>query len=272
MVRFPVFVVGNLNKFPNPASKILRHHRMTSQVKNAASPYSPGLWLRIVEVMGTEKTGEIAESLELRPSSVSDWKHGRTTPSLDKLGEIASYGDTTIEYLMYGDAGKRHQPGDTTYFERWFLPADYREKLATIAAENNEEIKSCAQRLLMEAIDRRSNGLETLIGLTVRELVRQEMLKSEQPRTEPEPQDLGTVDEFLADSIRRHDDPGIVMREWYEREGWPIEQLSVPSFGTGWDNLTIEEKISELKSHRNQLVRHIKRHEVHTPKTPGPAS
>ena len=84
-------------------------------------------------------------------------------------------------------------------------------------------------------------------------------------------QDLGTIDEFLADSIRRHDDPSLVMQEWWAREGWPLEQLSVPDF-RGWDALTLQQKIKEIKSQRDIIVRHIGRNEILTPRTPKPAS
>ncbi len=133
---------------------------MKSQAQNTASPYHDGWFERITEVLGTKRSGEIADILRLSPGSVSDWKHGRTKPSLETLQSIAFYGESTVDYLIYGDAEHRHQKGDPIYFERALLPADYRTKLEELAHNRSLEPGELALQLLIRAIDEEAELFE----------------------------------------------------------------------------------------------------------------
>lgn len=100
---------------------------------------------------------------------------------------------------------------------------------------------------------RAQESFDMLLNDRIRELIRDEMNHDKRIY------DLGTVDEFdLAGSIKKHDDPGRVLTEWYAFEGWPTEELSIPDF-KGWDNLSLDEKVAELKEFRDELLRHIER-------------
>ncbi|MCC7308304.1 MAG: hypothetical protein IT173_12115 [Acidobacteria bacterium] len=107
-------------------------------------------------------------------------------------------------------------------------------------------------------------GLLDALDERIRAVVREELERTE-GRT-----GLG-IDEFLAGSIRRHDDPAAVMAEWYRHEGWPMRAISVPIFAD-WDGLTIEEKVNQIRAHHDENVRHVKRHEILSPETTKPAS
>jgi transcriptional regulator with XRE-family HTH domain len=234
---------------------------MKSQAKNTASPYSPGLWDRIVEVLGTERTGQIAKTLGLSPSSVSDWKHGRTTPGIETVGDIAFYGNTTVEYLIYGNTEQRHRPGDTTYFETAFLPADYEARLKTLADEAGQPVKVFAQGLLIWAIDRRTRpSFDELLDNRLRQ-----MLKDQSESQEPI-QDVGTVDEFLAAAIRKYDNALPVLRDWYAHDNVVVELPQTLAF-QGWDRMTLEQKVREIRGAREIMdhTRYLKeRHEAST--------
>jgi hypothetical protein len=94
-------------------------------------------------------------------------------------------------------------------------------------------------------------SIEEVLEEKIRRVVREEM----QSFTAPV-QDLGTIDEFdLAESIRKHDNPGIVLQEWYSHEGLPIENIAIPAF-KGWDKMTVEEKAAELKAFIDIRRRH----------------
>ncbi len=45
---------------------------------------------------------DIAEACNVRQSTVSDWKRGRSLPSVDKIGDLAKLLDTTTDYLILG--------------------------------------------------------------------------------------------------------------------------------------------------------------------------
>ena len=174
-----------------------------SQEKNTALPQiKPGLWNRITEALDMTKTGEIATRLQLTPSSVSDWKHGRTVPSLETLHEIAFYGFTTIEWLMY-EIGPKIKPGDPDSFDPWMLPIDLRDQLEAVAAAADVSPNVLAQRLLIQALQDLSvaNGSKkvewdekSLIAL-IRRVVKEEL----QERTSPKTARLPVVEANLSD-------------------------------------------------------------------------
>lgn len=83
----------------------------------------------------------------------------------------------------------------------------------------------------------------------------------------PEVQDLGSIDEFLAKEVEKHDNPYLVLEAWYIREGWPTDTLSAPQY-KDWHTLTLEQKVKEIKAFRDIDYRHRKRHEMLSPKTP----
>lgn len=66
----------------------------------------PEMWDRIVICLGTDKTGRIAEILDISDSLVSDWKGDRAFPTLIKLFEIADYGSTTVDWILKGNEPK----------------------------------------------------------------------------------------------------------------------------------------------------------------------
>ena len=49
------------------------------------------------------KDSTIASSLNITPSTFSDWKKGKSQPNVDKLVKIARYLGTTVEYLVTGE-------------------------------------------------------------------------------------------------------------------------------------------------------------------------
>lgn len=155
-----------------------------NQEKNTATPYVAGWWKRITDALRTDRTGEIAKLLHISPSSISDWKHGRTYPSLERLREIAFYGETTIEWLMRGDGDKDTQ-GDETYFDEWFLPTAYRDLIRDLAKERGVPKGSVAKDLLIEAMqnhlsDKKARRAiihldENALKELIREVVRDEL-------------------------------------------------------------------------------------------------
>lgn len=98
----------------------------------------------------------------------------------------------------------------------------------------------------------------------IREVVRQELATGRV-------QELGTIDEFLAESIRKHDNPLPVLEDWYRREGWPTDEISVPQF-KGWDKLTLEQKVRQIKAFRNIETEIEELHEILSPQTPKTSS
>lgn len=86
-------------------------------------------------------------------------------------------------------------------------------------------------------------SIEDVLEEKIRRVVREEL------RAAPV-QEIGAIDEFdLAESIRKHDNPAIVLKEWYRHDGLPIDDISVPVF-KDWDAFTIEEKAEELRAFR----------------------
>lgn len=58
-----------------------------------------------------EKNGitpyKVAKDTGISPSTLSDWKTGRSTPKTDKLLKIANYFGVTIEYLLGSESNEK---------------------------------------------------------------------------------------------------------------------------------------------------------------------
>lgn len=68
-----------------------------------------------------EKSGlsisETARKIGISPSTITDWRAGRTTPKADKLLKIANFYGVSVEYLMTGkDTEKESYSGKKYYF------------------------------------------------------------------------------------------------------------------------------------------------------------
>lgn len=55
---------------------------------------------------------ETARQIGMSPSTITDWKAGRTMPKADKLLKIAEFFDVSVEYLL---TGKDRQRSDYFY-------------------------------------------------------------------------------------------------------------------------------------------------------------
>ena len=45
-------------------------------------------------------TYQVAKETEIAPSTLSDWKTGRSNPKIDKLQKIANYFGVSLEYFL----------------------------------------------------------------------------------------------------------------------------------------------------------------------------
>jgi len=68
--------------------------------------------------------------------------------------------------------------------------------------------------------------------------------------------DLGTVDEFNVEaSLKKHNDPQLVMSEWFEHEGRAYPQDYGVMFFRGWDGFSDEDKTAALYDAKQLLDR-----------------
>lgn len=86
----------------------------------------------------------------------------------------------------------------------------------------------------------------------IREIVREEMAAASPV------QDLGTVDDFLARQIESGYNPNTILVNWFERDGIDAGHLATSAF-SGWDKMTLQEKIKELKAVRGIMKRQEER-------------
>ncbi len=66
-------------------------------------PKDPEMLGRIFDLLGTDKTTEVASLLEIAPATVSDWKNGRSSPTIFHLTAIANLCDSTTDWLVSGE-------------------------------------------------------------------------------------------------------------------------------------------------------------------------
>lgn len=60
------------------------------------------LWPRITEALGTDRTGEIAEIVNISAASVSDWKHKGKLPRIEHLIAISNFKNISLDWLLTG--------------------------------------------------------------------------------------------------------------------------------------------------------------------------
>lgn len=84
----------------------------------------------------------------------------------------------------------------------------------------------------------------------LRRIIREEIAASSQAKDSV--QELGSVDEFLADSVSRFDDASTVLMLWYAHDHLPVPELSPVSF-SGWADMTLEQKVRQIKFIRESL-------------------
>lgn len=60
------------------------------------------VFFRLIEERGIS-IRKMCADLGISPSSITDWKKGRSVPKLDKMQRIADYFGVTVEYLMTGE-------------------------------------------------------------------------------------------------------------------------------------------------------------------------
>lgn len=111
----------------------------------------PGVWARIVKVLRTDRTSEIAKIAGVSASSVSDWKHNRTNPSLDTLTRIAEYGGTTLDWLVH-ESGPEVDPGDMGSWDPYWIPQPLRSVLYDRAGAEECHPAALCIRLLENAL------------------------------------------------------------------------------------------------------------------------
>lgn len=91
----------------------------------------------------------ISRDTGVSQTTLSDWKHGRSTPKLDKLQKLAAYLGVPLSYLMGEEADpskKEYRPTDEEI--KKFLFGD-----AEVTDELYEQLKAYA-RFLKEQTDR----------------------------------------------------------------------------------------------------------------------
>jgi hypothetical protein len=94
-------------------------------------------------------------------------------------------------------------------------------------------------------------SIEEAIERRVREIVREEFVlltKTEQP-----PQELGTVDEFdIEAAVKKYDNAGAVLRDWYRHDGIPMPDVSGLAFAD-WQKMSLAAKIKEVTNTRKNI-------------------
>jgi hypothetical protein len=76
-----------------------------SQDKNSGIPKYVGLVDRIQEILGAKNQNEVADMLEVKPSSVSGWKKEGFV-SVDTLLKVAKLSNASINWLLTGEGAK----------------------------------------------------------------------------------------------------------------------------------------------------------------------
>lgn len=71
----------------------------------------------------------LAKTLNFSPSTLTDWKHGRTTPKADKLQLIADYFDVSLDWLL-GNTDVREKVNSDGYYDNPDA-AEYAEMVRT---------------------------------------------------------------------------------------------------------------------------------------------
>jgi hypothetical protein len=108
-------------------------------------------------------------------------------------------------------------------------------------------------------------SFDELLESRIREIVREEIVSSNIPI-----QQIGVVDEFdLEAAVRKYDTPGLVLKDWYSHDHIEMPGIESTAF-SGWEKMTLEEKIQEIKGARSiqDRQREFRKHASSTkPKT-----
>lgn len=114
-----------------------------SQREISDLPKIPHLWPRICEALGTSSTGKIASIVGVSAASVSEWKHGKTLPSVYHLMHIANLGNTSVDWLL-GLAGGSVIKAPSIV-ERYYGLGDYQQVALMLKSEVVNELRKLAK-------------------------------------------------------------------------------------------------------------------------------
>ena len=90
------------------------------------------IYQRLLDEKGL-KNSDVSRGANVSNMTLSDWKHGKTTPKTDTMKKIADFLGVSVDYLMHGNENK------------------YSEDLADELVEimyADEEIKKCFTKIL----------------------------------------------------------------------------------------------------------------------------
>jgi hypothetical protein len=89
-------------------------------------------------------------------------------------------------------------------------------------------------------------SFDDLLETRIREIVREEMHSAAAPV-----QEIGVVDDFdIEAAIKKYDQPGPVLRDWYLHDHIEMPGIESTAF-SGWDKMTLDQKITELRGARS---------------------
>ena len=113
----------------------------------------PGLWDRITQALGTDKTGSIAELVGIEPPSVSAWKKQAKPPSTENLLKIARLGNTSVEWLLTGE-GPAPSTEAFSFLERKALRI-----IERMADDEGVTVEELAGDLILDALANRASEM-----------------------------------------------------------------------------------------------------------------
>lgn len=131
-----------------------------SQQVSTGNPKFPGLVERIAQVVGTDKTGEMAKIFEVSESTVSDWKAGRSQPTLTHLQKLINFGNPTVGWILNGQGSQWHQNGSEIGEELpIYLGEKEREIIYELAVKEGRAFDEQVRELVLESL--KTRGLVT---------------------------------------------------------------------------------------------------------------
>lgn len=96
------------------------------------------------------KNSDVSRATGISNMTLSDWKHGKSTPKQDKMRKIADYFNVPIEYLIYGDEhifSEYSADIDVNLSNMEKRIKEYALKLSELPKEKQEQIMSLIDML-----------------------------------------------------------------------------------------------------------------------------
>jgi transcriptional regulator with XRE-family HTH domain len=240
---------------------------------------------RLLEAFNGASMADIARRLDLPHSTVRNYIQNKRLPAADVLIAIANNTNVSLHWLLtgkgdksahsakLGNLGGRLDESDLNsigqlreeWEQRHGQPISMDDFIRTLVIWGEQGIRG---RNFSEDLKTEFGSLEYSVNIndvvarSIIELIRKSIEGGDLTdsirravKLEPKAQDLGTVDQFdIAGAIEKYDNPLLVLQDWFEHDHVTIELPQTLAF-QGWETMTLEEKVREIKGAR-EIMEH----------------